>query len=98
MVVVNKFIDPILSEAVAKKRATRAGGEAAEKQEPVGDREVNDGETLLDHLVNYTEGECRPSRNENCFQAYSGSEDQTILRDEILNILIAGRDTVGGIL
>jgi len=56
MVVVNKFIDPILQEAVAKKRAARQSGEVVEK-DINGDREVKDGDTLLDHLVNYTEGE-----------------------------------------
>ena len=36
--------------------------------------EVEEGETLLDHLVNVT-------------------EDRTLIRDEIMNIMIAGRDT-----
>ncbi|KAL0949002.1 hypothetical protein HGRIS_009101 [Hohenbuehelia grisea] len=73
MRVVRAFIDPILAEAVAKKRAADAAsgkGVDAEK----GEREVKDGETLLDHLVNYT-------------------DDQSVLRDETLNIMIAGRDT-----
>jgi hypothetical protein len=48
---VDKFIDPILAEAVAKKQVAidESGVEG-------GDREVKDGETLLDHLVNFTEG------------------------------------------
>ncbi|KAF9563357.1 cytochrome P450 monooxygenase pc-3 [Agrocybe pediades] len=74
MVVINSFIDPILRAAVERKRAS-GGTNAGEK---VGvnekDREVKDGESLLDHLINYT-------------------EDETVLRDEILNILLAGRDT-----
>lgn len=49
--IINKFIDPILAEAIAKKRFMK---EASSMQN--GEREVKDGETLLDHLVNYTEG------------------------------------------
>jgi len=51
---VNKFIDPILSEALRKKKesgVTRQDWKGASK----GDREVEDGETLLDHLINYTD-------------------------------------------
>jgi cytochrome P450 len=70
--IIDSFIDPILAEAVANKRA-------AGKTEINGDREVKDGESLLDHLVNYT-------------------DDQTILKDEILNIMIAGRDTTASTL
>lgn len=68
MVVVNSFITPILAAAVQKKR------ELGEQEKPAGDREVRDGESLLDHLINYT-------------------DDEIVLRDEILNILLAGRDT-----
>jgi hypothetical protein len=50
MVVVNSFITPILAAAVRKKR------ELGEQEKPAGDREVKDGESLLDHLINYTDG------------------------------------------
>ncbi|KAJ7480774.1 cytochrome P450 [Mycena latifolia] len=43
------------------------------------DREVQEGETLVDHLLNYT-------------------EDRTILRDEVLNISVAARDTTASLL
>ncbi|KAH7904253.1 cytochrome P450 [Hygrophoropsis aurantiaca] len=71
-----QFIDPILKEALQKKKDTKklAGNNADAKE-----REVNEGETLLDHLVNYT-------------------EDPVVIRDEILNIMIAGRDTTAGTL
>ncbi|KAJ7677044.1 cytochrome P450 [Mycena polygramma] len=78
MGVVRGFLDPILKEAVAKKRAM-AMNKSEEKTNEVGDREVQEGESLLDHLVNY-------------------SEHYTILRDEILNITAAGRDTTAGLL
>jgi len=48
--VIDKFIDPILTEAIAKNKMAKG---AFGKE---GEREVGDGETLLDHLVNYTEG------------------------------------------
>ncbi|KAF7304520.1 Cytochrome P450 [Mycena chlorophos] len=65
LTVVRAFLDPILEEAIERKKAK--GGE------------VEEGESLLDHLVNYT-------------------EDRTILRDEILNISVAGRDTTASLL
>ncbi|KAF8075954.1 cytochrome P450 monooxygenase pc-3 [Lyophyllum atratum] len=64
------FIDPILTEAVARKKAASGG----EKLGANVDREVQDGESLIDHLINYT-------------------DDPIVLRDETLNILLAGRDT-----
>ncbi|KAJ2930675.1 hypothetical protein H1R20_g6407, partial [Candolleomyces eurysporus] len=73
MVVINEFIDPILAAAVQRKR------EAAAEQEDVemkgkSEGEVLENESLLDHLINYT-------------------DDENVLRDETLNILLAGRDT-----
>ncbi|TFK48292.1 cytochrome P450 [Heliocybe sulcata] len=68
---VNEFIEPILQNAIERKKNSKVIEEVA------GEREIREGETLLDHLVHYT-------------------EDQTILRDEILNMLVAGRDTTAG--
>jgi len=53
--VVNKFLNPILAEAVEKKRAARENGEV--KVDSNDDKEVKDDAALLDHLVNYTEGQ-----------------------------------------
>ncbi|CAA7268977.1 unnamed protein product [Cyclocybe aegerita] len=72
MVVVRGFIDPILRAAVERKR--ESADSSQEKKRLDGNREVKEGESLLDHLINYT-------------------EDETVLRDETLNILLAGRDT-----
>ncbi|TFK35037.1 cytochrome P450 monooxygenase pc-3 [Crucibulum laeve] len=66
------FINPILAAAVKRKRENSKSSESTLKF--TSDREVKEGETLLDHLINYT-------------------DDETVLRDEILNILLAGRDT-----
>ena len=55
MAVVGSFIDPILNDAVEKKKAS-ADVEDDWKGEWKTDREVKDGETLLDHLLNYTSG------------------------------------------
>ena len=53
MRVVDAYLRPILEEALAKK-ARREGGE---KRGPEEAEEIEDGETLLDHLVKYTSGE-----------------------------------------
>ena len=50
-----KFINPILEEALAKKKLLKENGLLPEEK-PGQEREVMDGETLLDHLVNCTEG------------------------------------------
>ncbi|KAK6971681.1 cytochrome P450 [Favolaschia claudopus] len=84
MRVVRGFLDPILREAVEKNRGKVGSGEGGVKGKEkdvnaVEDRQVLEGETLLDHLVDYT-------------------EDPIILRDEILNITAAGRDTTAALL
>lgn len=91
MHVCHEFIDPILKEALAKKNALKEAGLIPEKNEK--EREVLEGETLLDHLVNYTEGECF-SQVTIVVCTFIISPDLTVIRDEILNIMIAGRDTV----
>ncbi|KAJ7689971.1 cytochrome P450 [Mycena rosella] len=78
MGVIRAFLDPILAEAVADKR-TGVQRLIDVNGAPVADREVQEGETLVEHLLNYT-------------------EDRTILRDEILNISVAGRDTTACLL
>ncbi|KAI0944226.1 hypothetical protein AcW1_001983 [Taiwanofungus camphoratus] len=67
---IDDFIAPILSNAL-EKRKKRGTGEAKE--------EVDDDETLLEHLVKLT-------------------DDPKVLKDETLNILIAGRDTTAATL
>ena len=47
---VDEFIDPIVDEALRKKAAS---GFDAEKEQA---REIRDDETLLEHLVKYTDG------------------------------------------
>ncbi|TFK64703.1 cytochrome P450 monooxygenase pc-3 [Pluteus cervinus] len=69
MSTVTAFIKPILASAIAKKAQ-----DGPEKRE-----EVEEGDTLLDHLINFT-------------------SDEKILLDEILNILLAGRDTTANTL
>ncbi|KAK7044237.1 Protein kinase alk2 [Paramarasmius palmivorus] len=65
---VNRFLEPVLTEALQRQREKGAAPHLK------GDREVKEGETVLDHLVNYT-------------------DDPVILRDEIMNLAVAGRDT-----
>ncbi|KAH7926998.1 cytochrome P450 [Leucogyrophana mollusca] len=72
MKVVNEYIEPILTEAIDKRKKM---SESGEKQ----DEELSDDDTLLDHLVRLT-------------------TDPVVLKDEILNIMIAGRDTTAATL
>ncbi|KAK2462197.1 hypothetical protein APHAL10511_005785 [Amanita phalloides] len=71
MQIVDGYIEPIIREALAKKKAGLFEKKTSEHPE--------DGETLLDHLVQVT-------------------EDPKLLKDETLNIMIAGRDTTASTL
>ncbi|KAG2139717.1 cytochrome P450 [Suillus clintonianus] len=71
MKVCHSFVDPILTEALEKKKAL---GNTKSLTGSSQDKDVQEGHTLLDHLV-------------------SCSEDPVIIRDETINILLAGRDT-----
>lgn len=81
--IVDKFIDPILVEAIAKKAIDASGMKD-------GGREVKDGETLLDHLVNYTEGNLYRFHTNLTISRFPHL-DPKILKDETMNIMIAGR-------
>ena len=54
MRVVDAYLRPILEEALVKKARRERGGKA--RLVEAAD-EIEDGETLLDHLVKYTSGE-----------------------------------------
>jgi hypothetical protein len=95
MSIVRGFLDPILEEAVAKKRAAGMQ-ENNKKMNELGDRQVEEGESLLDHLVNYTDGTCVQCLTVSKDLMMPETKDHTILADEILNITAAGRDTVRG--
>ncbi|KAJ8474484.1 hypothetical protein ONZ45_g15936 [Pleurotus djamor] len=62
--IVNSFIDPIIQKAIQRHSNKDVNTELKD----------DEGETLLDHLVNTT-------------------QDHQIIQDEILNIMLAGRDT-----
>ncbi|THH16238.1 hypothetical protein EW146_g4358 [Bondarzewia mesenterica] len=70
MEVINEFVEPIVKEAISKKRKKPIG---------LGEELEEAAETLLDHLVNLT-------------------EDYSIIKDETLNIMLAGRDTTASTL
>ncbi|KAJ7614903.1 cytochrome P450 [Roridomyces roridus] len=72
--IIHEYLDPILEEAIAKKRAEEREGKGK-----TADEAAQEGQTLLDHLLTFT-------------------EDRTILRDEILSISVAGRDTTASLL
>lgn len=77
MKIVRAFLDPIIEEAVEKRRMRKLSPMEFHSVEKKDD--LDDGETLLDHLVKLT-------------------DDQKILKDEILNITVAGRDTTAATL
>ncbi|KAF4568490.1 hypothetical protein EYR36_010502 [Pleurotus pulmonarius] len=79
MKVVDAFIAPIIKDAVRKKSSSDAEKGTATTLDSEKKDEVNDDETLLDHLVKFT-------------------SDPVVLKDEVLNIMIAGRDTTAATL
>ena len=83
MAIIGEVLDPIVENAI-KKKGEKGSNTAGDDLE---------GETLLSHLVNLTDGEHCP-----CFCCFSSAAqvfpDPKLIRDETLNILIAGRDTV----
>ncbi|KAJ6619477.1 cytochrome P450 monooxygenase pc-3 [Mycena sp. CBHHK59/15] len=70
MKIVSAYIDPVIHEAVEKKKLATSLHAGVEK----ADEEVPEGVTLLDELLNLT-------------------SDPKVLKDETLNILLAGKDT-----
>ena len=67
MSIVHDFINPIVAQAIKRKRATEADSTGLEKD--------RDDETFLVILVNST-------------------EDPITLRDEVMSLLVAGRNMV----
>lgn len=88
MRVIREFLDPLLTGAV-DARTVKKGKNEEHFHAHATEREVQEGETLVEHLLNYTDG--------TLFWMESimtdGIVDRTILRDEIFNISVAGRDT-----
>ena len=78
--ITNQFIDPLIYAALRRKREAKGVYEGNE-----------DDETLLDHLVRQTEGADAISHH---LTSCSKEADFDVTRDEALNILLAGRDTV----
>ncbi|KAF7421181.1 hypothetical protein PC9H_011701 [Pleurotus ostreatus] len=75
MKIVDAFINPIIEEAIRKKDAKHS----TDMEKEANPADVDEGETLLDHLVKFT-------------------SDPVLLKDETLNIMLAGRDTTAGTL
>lgn len=92
MRIIDDHLEPILKNAIQKAESEKASGYEAESNE--------DG-TLLDHLVKMTTGlfhnssHLRDSENSITFAL---SADPVILHDQVLNILIAARDTTASAL
>lgn len=87
MKVIDDFIQPILKDALEKQAEKKAQG-----VELGNEKQVADDETLLGHLVNLTDG--TSASHDPLMWSLMRQKDYQILRDETLNILLAGRDTV----
>lgn len=85
MKIVDAYLGPILADAVEKARN-------ASPME--GKNEIDEDATLLDHLVKHTLGE-QFSPCHLLILTCVMYLDPVTLHDEVLNILVAGRDTVG---
>ncbi|KAF8723818.1 hypothetical protein AX14_009145 [Amanita brunnescens Koide BX004] len=87
MQIVDGYIEPIIQEALAKKKA------GTFDTKDTGDH-LDEGETLLDHLIRVTEGEqinvLVLELNDECTRIDP--------KDETLNIMLAGRDTTASTL
>ncbi|KAF9490990.1 cytochrome P450, partial [Pleurotus eryngii] len=91
MGVINAFIDPIIQDALHKKgtKDMEKGilrGQNIKLEEDTNNAEVDDDVTLLDHLA------LSPTHCNNDI-INSLISDPVMLKDETLNIMLAGRDT-----
>ena len=80
MEITHEFIDPIIHAALERRKVAKELDE------------VQDEGTLLDHLVKQTDG-----GNQSIQRSVSNSiqpTDFNVIRDEVFNIMVAGRDTV----
>lgn len=82
MGVISTFVDPIISAALQKKE---------KKLSPDAEEE----DTLLQHLVRQT---CGTLPSSVVRAVIDETADHKFIKDETINIMIAGRDTVGAIL
>ncbi|CAE6429552.1 unnamed protein product [Rhizoctonia solani] len=69
MKIINAYVTPIL-----RKRLDKHAMNPDIESKPTNEGNQDTGDTLLDHLVNFT-------------------QDESVIRDEIINILVAARDT-----
>ncbi|QRV93092.1 cytochrome P450 family protein [Ceratobasidium sp. AG-Ba] len=87
MRVIDAYVLPILREKLAEKKNIALM--------PKGDKVEEGNDTLLDHLVQFTDGESIHTRN----VTYTDKIlDETTIKDETINILVAGRDTTAATL
>lgn len=92
MRVLNDFIGPVIEDALSKRRAQTSGTQGERDKAAMYEDDAA-GDTLLEQLVRMTDG--KPSLLVSNFTTLTHSHlDPSIIRDETLNILLAGRDTV----
>ncbi|KAF8754669.1 cytochrome P450 [Rhizoctonia solani] len=81
MKIINAYVTPIL-----RKKLER-GSDIESKPTNEGDQ---DADTLLDHLVKFTQGEYMDRVS---LRGSNKRPDESVIKDEIINILVAARDT-----
>ena len=84
--IIDAFIEPIISDAVEKAKSR--DGQLADART---DEDERSADTLLSHLVRMTAGTWAQWL---CPLMLTVRADRKLIKDEILNIAIAGRDTV----
>lgn len=94
MKVVDAYLYPIVDEAIAKNQKSAA----ASISKMSSKEDVGEESTLLDHLANLSSGTCDIRFGLTQETHYFLSIDRSVIKDEILNIMIAGRDTTAATL
>jgi cytochrome P450 len=93
MEIIDAFVKPILKQKLEQKRALGRNAKSSLAKDDQKDMEEGENDSMLDHLVRFTDGEhmfdiC-------CATVLMKVEpDETIIKDEVVNILVAARDTV----
>ena len=90
---VDEFIDPMVEEALSnkQKREIALEGVTSDVEKATRDQ-VRDDETLLEHLCKFTDGKSHTGVGCGCLTLLLCA-DHKVIKDETLNILLAGRDT-----
>ena len=90
---IDRYIEPLVEAALAKEKTKKQSSSGS----PTGD--IGDDTTFLEHMVSQTQGVviAIPSPCQKTLRFILYFPDPIVIRDQILNLLIAGRDTVSAV-